>query len=506
VSKDGLTYTFQIRKGIYFHDDASFPEGKGRELKAKDFEYSLKRLADPRVHSTGFWILEGRIKGLDEWHAKYTKDTTSKPNYDEVIEGLQATGDYTLQLKLKQPYPQLQNALAMPYTSAVPKEAVEKYGAELINHAVGTGAFILDTYQTDKITYKKNPKYWGKFPADGPAEDAGKQLPLIDGVNVSIMVEDQPRWLHFMKGDIDTIAIPKDNFGTAVKIKDPKKPATVENLDLSEELKKRGIELFGAVALDFTYTAFNNDSTEIPQFKDKRVRQAISLADDETDAIQIFYNGRATPAQGPIPPGISGYDPEYKSPYRTGDIEKAKKLLAEAGYPDGKGFPVIPFDTLADSTAREQAEYLQQKLDKIGLKIKVESNTWPAMLKRVQNRQAQLWGIAWGADYPDAENFLQLFYGPNANPGGMNASYYRNKEFDTLFAKARILQDSPARTEMYKKLSHMISEDCPVILGAHRIGVDLRHPWIKNQMVDEFPYPRSKFIRIDLEAKKKYGE
>ena len=306
VSKDGLTYTFKIRKGIFFHDNSSFPGGKGRELTAKDFEYSLKRLADPRVHSTGFWILEGRIKGLDEWHKKYTDNTTAKPDYNEEVEGLRALDDRTLQIVLKQPYPQLQNALAMPYTSAVAKEVVEKYGQEFMNHAVGTGAFILESYAADQIIYKKNPNYWGKFPSDGPAEDAGKALPLVDGVNVRVIVEDQPRWLHFMKGDIDYVAIPKDNFGSAVTLKDKSKPATVENLELTEEMKKKNIELFGAVALDFTYTAFNTDSKEIPQFKDKRVRQAISLAVDETEAIQLFYNGRATSAQTPIPPGISG--------------------------------------------------------------------------------------------------------------------------------------------------------------------------------------------------------
>ena len=125
---------------------AAFPEGKGRELKAKDIAYSLIRLADPRVHSNGFWILEGRVKGLDEWHAKYTKDTTAKPNYEEEIEGIKALDDYTLQIKLKQPYPQLLNALAMPYTSAVAREVVEKYGQEFLNHAVGTGAFILESF------------------------------------------------------------------------------------------------------------------------------------------------------------------------------------------------------------------------------------------------------------------------------------------------------------------------------------------------------------------------
>lgn len=506
VSKDGLTYTFKIKKGILFHDDAAFPNGKGRELTAKDFEYSLKRLADPKTQSTGFWILEGRIRGLDEWHKKLSAEGAGPANYEDVIEGLQATDAHTLVIKLKEPYPQLLNALAMPYASAVAREVVEKYGQEFFNKAVGTGAFILTSYNpNDLITYKKNPNYWGKYPADGPSpEDAGKQLPLVDGVNVRIITESQPRWLHFMKGEIDSIAIPKDNFAQAVKVLDPNKPSNVENLELLPELKAKNIQLYGEVGLDFTYTAFNLESDVVPQFKDKRVRQAISLAYDESEAIRLFYNNAATGAHGAIPPGISGYDPAWRSPYRSGDIDKARKLLADAGYPGGKGFPVIPFDNLADSTSRQQAEYLQKQLDKIGLKIKVESNTWPAMLKRIQQRQAQLWGIAWGADYPDAENFLQLFYGKNATPGGMNASYYKNPEFDKLFEKARILPDSPARTEMYKKLNRMIAEDCPVIFGVHRLVVALRHDWVKNSLYDEFPFPRSKYIRIDTEAKKAF--
>jgi oligopeptide transport system substrate-binding protein len=509
VSKDGMTYTFKIRKGVLFHDDAAFPNGKGRELKAKDFEYSLKRLVDPRTKSNGAWILEGRIKGLDEWVAKLKKDDpSSKTNYDEVVEGIKAVDDYTLLITLKQPYPQLLNALAMPYASAVAKEVVDKYGADVINHAVGTGAFIVSSYNpNDQIVYKKNPAYWGKYPSDGPSpEDAGKQLPLVDGVNVRVIIEDQPRWLHFLKGEIDRVTIPKDNFGTAVTVLDPNKPSSVENVVLNKEIAAKGVELYGAVGLDFTYTAFNNESVDIPQFKDKRIRQAISLAVDETDAIKIFYNGAATPAQTPIPPGISGFDASYKNPYRTGDIEKARKLLADAGYPGGKGFPEIPFDISSSTTAKQQAEYLQKQLDKLGLKINVLQNTWPAMLKRIENRQAQLWGIAWGADYPDAENFLQLFYGPNAVPAGTNASYYKNKEYDKLFEKARILQDTPERTEMYKKLARMVAEDCPVIFGVHRISIALRQGWIKNDLLDEFSFNRTKYLRVDLEAKKKYGK
>lgn len=511
IAKNGLVYTFKIRKGVFFHDDAAFPEGKGRELKASDFVYSFKRLADPKVQSTGWWLLEKRVKGLDEWKAK-AKDKPA--DYSAEVAGLRAVDDYTFQIELTGPYPQLLYALAMPYTVAVAKEAVEKYGPEFINHAVGTGPFILDTFKpTEVMTYKKNPKYWEVvYPSEGaPGDkeagllaDAGKKLPFVDQVNVRVITEEQPRWLHFLKGEIDSSGIPKDNFSKAVKAADASKPISLDNIELMPELKEKGMALSTAVAMDFTYTAFNMESKDIPQFKDKRVRQAISLAIDDKESIQKFYNGMATSAQTPVPPGVNGYNPDFKNPYRTGDVEKAKKLLADAGFPGGKGFPVIPYDTLPDSTSRQMADYVQMQLDKIGVKINVVSSTWPQMLQRIENRQTQMWGIAWGADYPDAENFLQLFYSPNAQPGGMNSSYYKNKEFDKLFEKARLMQDSPARTEMYKKLGQMVAEDAPVIMGLHRLVVSLRQPWIRNSKYDEFVTNRAKYLRVDAEVKKQY--
>ncbi|RZA01011.1 MAG: hypothetical protein EOP11_17745, partial [Proteobacteria bacterium] len=313
-------------------------------------------------------------------------------------------------------------------------------------------------------------------------------------------------WLHLMRGELDYGTIPKDNFGTAVGPKDASKPLTYDNLQLNAEIKAKGIDLTTSVAQDFTYTAFNIPSKEFPQFADKRVRQAFSLALDDKEVIKLFFNNMATSAQTPIPPGVTGYDPSYVNPYRSHNLDQARKLLADAGYPGGKGFPEVPYDSLANATSRQMAEYVTKQLSDIGIKVKVVSGTWPQLLERVQRRQTQLWGAAWLADYPDAENFLQLFYGPNAQPGGMNASYYKNKDFDKLFEQARVLQDSPARTEMYKRLARMIAEDVPVVMGSHRIAVVLRQPWLRNFKLDEFTSNRAKYLRIDLDVKKKYGK
>lgn len=500
VSDDNLTYTFKIRPGVKFHDDAAFEGGKGREVTAADFVYSIKRLGDPILRSTGWWLFEGRIKGLDDWRA--AMKNKEKADYSVAIEGLSAPDKYTLEIKLNKPYPQLLNALAMPFTSVVPREAVEKYGKEFINHAVGTGPFVLESFRpNEKVTYVKNPNYWGDVfptegnPEDGEIADAGKKLPFADRVEVSVIVENQPRWMNFLKGNLDLTSPPKDNFKDAIN----------PDLGLTEEFKKKGITLSRTPSLDFTYTSFNLESEVIPQFKDKRIRRAISLALSSVSdrMIELFYNGQAVPAQTPVPPGISGHMADYKNPWKSGNLERAKKMLADAGYPNGDGFPVIPYDIVASTSSRQIAEFQGKALAELGLKTKIVANTWPEFQKRIQRRQAHFWGIAWGADYPDAENFLQLFYGPNAQPGGMNGSYYKNAVFDREFEKARMMGDSPARTKMYERLAKMIADDVPVVLGVHRLSLGLTQPWLKNYKYAEFPLNIAKYLRVDSGEKKK---
>lgn len=502
VSKDKLTYTIKIRPGVKFQDDAAFPDGKGRELEAKDFVYSLMRIADPKNQSPGWWILEGRMIGLDKWREDMKAKGTT--DYEQKIEGLEALDKYTLQIKLVKPYPQLLNVLAMPYAAAVPREAVEKYGQEFINHAVGTGPFRLENFRPAEIvTYVKNPTYWGsKYPTEGEAGDqekgllanAGQTLPLVDRVEVRVMVESQPRWLNFQTGELEVVGIPKDNF----------KDAVTPDVKLTKELEDKGVTLHKIPALDFTYTAFNLESDVVPQFRDKRVRQAISLAlaADQAKEIELFYYGLALAAQTPVPPGVSGYMPDYKNPFKASDgVEKAKKLLAEAGYKDGKGFPEIPYDIVSSTTSRQIAEFHLASLKKIGLNLKIVSNTWPEFQARIQRRQAHMWGIAWGADYPDAENFLQLFYGPNAQPGGMNSSYYKNPKYDEIFSRARVMPDSPARTKLYEQLAKMVADDVPVVLGVHRLNLILTQPWFANYKFSEFPLNEAKYFDVKLDVK-----
>lgn len=497
VSADGLTYTFKVKKGVMFQDSKAFPNGKGRELKADDFIYSIRRMADPKLQSTGWWLLDGKIAGLNEWRDKNAN--AEKVNYDEAVEGLKKIDDYTFQFKLTKPFPQFLYALAMPFTFAVAKEVVEHHGQEFQNYPVGTGPFKLEYFDnSNRIVYHRNPTFREKlYPSEGEATDeaaglladAGKKLPLVDKVIVNIVVESQPQWLNFQKGSADLLGVPKDNFDQAI----------VGGKNLHPDMAKKGIRLSMVNALDTTYVAFNHTD---PLFKDNiKLRQAMSLAYDHVESNKLFYNNTATIAQSIIPPGISGHKKEYKNPYIGRNLEMAKKLLKEAGYPDGKGLPELNYETVGSTVSRQQGEFFAKNMADIGIKIRISTNTWPELVKKTNTKTAQMFGIAWGADYPDAENFFGLLFGPNESPGS-NSSNYKNPTFDKIFAQASIMQDGPERTALYEQLYEMAGNEVPWIYGMHRTSVTVYQGWVKNYKYIEFNHTQVQYLNADLEAKK----
>jgi oligopeptide transport system substrate-binding protein len=496
ISKDGKTYTFKIKKGVVFQDDNAFKatNGKGRELVADDFIYSFKRLADPKLNSPQWWLLDGKVAGLNEWHDAQAKNP--KVDYTAAIPGLKALDPYTLQIQLTTRSYQFIYALSMVSTAAVAHEVVDEYGQEFLNHPVGTGPFKLAEYNPQaKIVYVKNPTYRKElFPAEGAdadmAGDVGKPLPLVDKIVMTVHVESQPQWLNFMQGNLDVSSIPKDNFQQAIDQK---------TNDVSPELKKKGILLAKDTMLDVTHTTFNMSDPVVG--KNKYLRQAISMAVDNAQEIQLFYNGRAISAQGPIPPGMNGYDESMKNPYKGYDVAKAKELLKKAGFPDGKGLAPLEFLSLADSQARQQTEYFEKELAAIGITLKIQTYSWPEFQASIKNKKGQMWGYAWAGDYPDAENFLQLFYGKNISPGANDANYV-NPEFDKLYDKALTMADSTERTALYKKMSAIVVEDEPWVFGLHRLNYTLKYPWVKNYRYHEFPYGMSKYYRIETSLRK----
>jgi ABC-type transport system substrate-binding protein len=500
ISDSGKVFVIHMKKGVEFADDACFPGGKGREVKAQDFVYSIKRLCDVRTKTTGWWIFDGKVAGLDGFR-KATEalpplpEQVYPPLYDQEVEGLRALDDSTIRIQLTKPYPYFKYILAMPYCAVIPREAVEHYGEDFLNHPVGTGPYVLKEWRRGlRLVFERNPKYHhGFYPSEGTAEDsaeglladAGKPLPFIDRIEYDIFEEYQPMWLNFLRGNLDRSPIPKDNYSEAVT---PQKT-------LSTELEAKGIELFRQKELDLVYICFNLEDPVLG--KHKRLRQALSLAFDADQSIELFYNGRGVRANSPIPPGLFGYDSAYKNPFSRFDLEAAKALLAKEGFPGGAGLPEFEYLTVASSTTRQMAEHFAQCMARIGVRIKVATATWPEYLARLKAKKIQIIGAAWGADYPDPENFLQLLYGPNESPGENNANY-KNAEYDSLYREMAVMQDGPERLARIRRMQAILAEDCPWIFELHRLREVLIYKWMGNHRSHAVLDGPVKYYKIDV--------
>lgn len=495
ISKDGLTYTFKIKQNVFFHDSPAFPEGKGRELVASDFIYSFKRLADPKLKAQGWWIFDQQIKGLNEWRTQNASQ--NETNYEEDIEGLKLIDKYTFQIKLVKASPQFLYALAMPGSFVVAKEAVTHFGNEFKNHPVGTGAFTLSKYdQTNRIIYLKNPTFREKFyPSQGEEgderkgllSDAGKRLPLVDRVVVTTLADRQAQWKAFKKAKFDILEM--DNKLTDETLATDKR--------LKMEYRNLGMRLIQSPKLEIAYFAFNHEDKT---FKNAKIRQAMSLAYDREEANKLFYQGTGVVAHSIIPPGLSGYTKDFKGPYSEFNLDQAKALLAQAGFPEGKGLPEITIQTAVETGAPEQVEFFAKCMEKIGIKVHVSMNTWPELINKVTKKQYQMYAMAKGADYPDAENFLGLLYCPN-NAATIGSSFC-NPDVDKMFEEAVILPEGEERRLKYQALNEKIAEEVPWIFGVHRTKFYLTQAWVKNYKFMEFNHNQTQYLNVDFEVKK----
>lgn len=518
ISGDGLTYTFRIRPGIYFQDDPCFVEtgGRGREVTAEDFVYGIKRVADAKNASTGYWAFNDRIVGLDAFRAASTSPEPT--DYNQDIAGLRAADRYTLKLTLTRPYPQMLWILTMHYAAAVPREAVTYYGDDFRRNPVGTGPYVLEDWRPNyRIEFVRNPKWKEtgrveRYPEAGTPEDravgrladAGKLIPFIDRHIQYVIGDSSTQWLMFLRGQFELSGISRDNWDAVL----------ADDQNLNEELEARGIQMERAPTLSIYYYGFNMDDPLVGQSDDEAIdhrnrllRQAMTSALNTTDWIR-FYNHRITRPTGPIPPGVAGY--RKREPRFPFDLDKAKALLAEAGYPGGQDPATgrrleieLEIGSADNPEVRQATELFADFMTEIGIVIIPSYNNWPTFLGKLQRGQAQMFGLAWVADYPDAENFLQLFYGPNRSPGPNHARYH-NERFDRLYEQARVMHDSPQRTALYQHMADIVVEDCPWIFHGQPMSYGVYHNWLKNYKRHDFPYTMAKYYRIDTEARSRW--
>lgn len=506
-SEDGITWRFRLKPGVRFHDDPAFPGGRGREVTADDVFYSWKRLADPAYELENWWLFEDTIAGFNDFKDEQTKRVAAGEefDYDAQVEGFRKIDDHTFDVVLKQPIYRFMWLLAMFQTSIVPHEAVERYGEEFSRRPVGTGPFLLEEWvQNKSLTAVRNPNYHEQtFPEEWMPEDeelgltagAGKKLPLADRVEITMFVQENPMWLEFKSGNLDYTQVPAENFLEAFHKRSRK---------LKKDFREQGIVAHAVPLLDFIFRGFNMEDQVLGGYDEKSLalRKAFSYAVDLEEFNDVFYNGTNIVYDGMIPPGLDGFPEDGDGPisFRGPDLEKARELMARAGYPGGRGLPAIDYYVSSSGNLPEQAELLKRQLNEIGVDLNVTILHFPQLIETVNNKKAPFFAFAWSSDYPDGENNLALFYGPNEAPGS-NHYNYKNPEFDALYEKIRTMEPSQERTQLYEKMRDMVVEDVPFIGSMARTRFYLVQPWLKNFKPEETFYNWVKYLDVDSEQR-----
>ena len=485
----GEEWAFTLKKGVRFQDDPCFPGGRGREVTAADLAYAFQRMADPAVKSPIVGFVADKVIGFPK--AIAAARAAGGFDYSRPIEGVQVDphDPYTLRIRLNQPYPQLRYLMAMHFTAPVPREAVERYGDEFKRHPVGTGSYRLtELVRKQRIVLTANPtRHLETYPTDGaPGDreagllaDAGKPLPLAEQIVFNIQKETITGWNLFQQGYLDSWNVTPESFRQVIS----------QQGSLTEEMKRRGVRLSVVPDTGTVYYAINMKDPLLGGYtpQKRKLRQALSLAVNSQEYIDLFTQGYGIPAQTFVPPGLTGYDEAYRNPYRQFEprLVQARRLLAEAGYPEGIDPATgerltIYYDTAAaDSGDRQEVALLEKQLRKLG--VRMETRIWRdiALQDRLDHGQYQMVAASWYADYPDPENFWLLLYSPNARPGP-NLSGYASADYDRLFERMRAMDDGPERLELLRRIRSLVEKDCPVIPRLHTVTLMLSYDWHTN--------------------------
>lgn len=442
ISDDKKTYTFFLRRDVRFQDDACFPNNTGRPLTAADVVYSLQRLTDKEVASPGSWIFNKKIDSL---------------------QGFMALNDSMVQLKLVRPYQPILGILSMQYCSVVPKEAVERYGSDFRRHPVGTGPFQWVAWEEGQaLVLKRNPHYFEK-------DAAGKSLPYLDGVKVSFFDSKATEFLLFRQKKLDFI----NDIDASFKDEVLTKKGT-----LRKDWQGR-IQLYTHPYLNIEYFGILFDSASPivrnSPLRMKKVRQAINHGFDREKMVLYLRNSLGIPAQsGFVPAGLPSFDSAEVKGYRYNPA-KARQLIKEAGITPANQ-PVIKLYTIPNYA--EIASYIARQLEEIGLKVQVDVVQKSLLLELTSSSKALFFRGSWIADYPDAENYLSVFY--SSNPAPPNYTRYHNARFDALFEKAIAETNDSLRYALYRQADQAVMDDAPVVPLWYDMAVHLVQPNIRN--------------------------
>ena len=429
ISDNGLIYTFHLRTDVRFHNTDYITFSAGRHVTAQDFVYSFNRIVDPEVASPGSWIFQ-----------KVERDAKGKSSFI-------ALNDSTLQIRLSEIQPPFLGVLAMKYCSVVPHEAVEKFGKDFARHPVGTGPFQMKMWEEGvKLVLRKNPNYF-EF------DEKGLRLPYLDAVAITFIVDKQSVFMEFMKGSLDFMS------GIEACYKDAL-------LTKQGELQTRysdDIKLLTSPYLNTEYIGFllKDDGSDNPLLK-KEVRQALNYGFDRHKMMRYLRNNIGyAGTSGFVPKGMPSFNEERVAGYDY-NPQKAAALLAQAGYPNGKG--LLPITISVSASYLDLCQYIQHELSQIGVTVKLDVEQAAQQRQMMRSYRLPAFRGSWICDYPDAENYLSLFYSKNLQPTGSNYTHYVNPKFDKLFEKSQTILDDDLRNDYYTQLDSMLMEDAPVML------------------------------------------
>ena len=546
-------YEVRIRPGIKYQPHPAFVPGNHslerkaveklrtpyqlplgtRELTADDYIYQIKRLAHPRLHSPILGLMSEYIVGLDDFSKKLKNQTkTGWLDLREIpLKGVERVDAHTFRVTLNGSYPQFVYWLAMPFFAPVPWEAerfFEQPGMAQKNFTldwwpVGTGAYMLtENNPNSRMVLSRNPNFRGEpYPAEGePGDreagllaDAGRIMPFVDRVVFSREKESIPYWNKFLQGYFDSSAIPSDTFDQAVRV------SLEGDAGLTPEMESRGIQLRTSVDTSILYFGFNWVDSVVggSSERSRKLRHAISIAVDYEEFISIFLNGRGLVAQDPLAPGIfgqregkEGINPvthEWRNgAARRRPVEEARRLLAEAGYPDGRdaktGEPLVLYlDTVGRGPGdKPRFDWWRRQFAKLAIQLEIRDTDWNRFQEKIRKGSQQLYILGWNADYPDPENFLFLLHGPQSRMKnqGENTSNYVNPEFDALFERVKNIPNSAERQRLIDRMVEIARRDAPWLWGYHPKSYGLTHSWMQNGKPNNMARNNLKYLRVDV--------
>ncbi len=441
LSPDHLRFTFNLRTDVFFHDDVAFAGATGRRLTAGDVVYSFNRLTDKNVASPGAWIFNNRV---------------------DSVNGFIALNDSTFQLTLLRPFQPILGILSMQYCSIVPREAVEKYGSGFRSHPVGTGPFSLVTWEEGQaLILRKHPRYFER-------DSSGYALPYLDGIRVSFYDSKATEFLEFQQQRLDFINDIDASFKDEILTKTGQLKKEWEGKLLLQKHDYLNIEYLGFL-VDTTNALVQPSPTRL-----KKIRQAISYGFDRRKMMLYLRNSIGTAAEsGFVPSGLPSFDRNLVKGYHY-DPEKSKRLLAEAGFPGGKGMPVIKLLTIP--IYADLAGFIANELNRSGIQVQVEAIQKSLLLEQTSKSQALFFRGSWIADYPDAENYLSVFYGKN--PAPPNYTRYNNAQYDALYERAIGEGNDSVRYDLYRAMDRMIIADAVVVPLWYDMAIHLVHTYV----------------------------